>query len=121
MQWEMMTHLNENTKKSKPRCYISLFCGAMYFSSLCCLNERKFVVMIFHHQQPLDSRNHHIQRTWIFAASFYFFIFFYVQQWCLNAISLHIHSQISAARRHMLSSASAERTDKKLVPNVGIT
>lgn len=110
MQWEM-SHLNENTKKSKLRCYFSFFCGAMYFSSFCCLNERQIVVIIFHHQQPIDSLNHRVCHRWIFAAS----IFFHVQWWCLYAISLCSHSQICAAWRRMLSPASADRADKKLV------
>jgi len=38
----MMSHFNEKHKEIKNLGAIfSLFCGAMYFSSLCCLNERK--------------------------------------------------------------------------------
>lgn len=72
MQWEM-SHFNENTKKSKPRCYFLSSVVLCNFSSFCCLNERKIVVIIFHHQQPLDSLNHHDRHRWIFAASIYFF------------------------------------------------
>lgn len=82
----------------------------MCFSNLCCLNERKCVVIIFHRQQP----------PWLFTTTsdaggslLHLFTCFSsnVRQWCLHAISLHIHSQISAACPRVLSPASSDRTN----------
>lgn len=108
MQWEMMSHFNENTKKSKPRCYfLSSVVLCIFLVCVVWMKEKKIVAIILRHRQPLHSLNHHrVWCRWIFAASFLFFLFcffyFNAQWWCLHAISLHIHPQISAAWRRML-------------------
>lgn len=115
MQWEMMSHFNENTKKSKPRCYFSLFCGAICnFSSLCCLNEKRNIcgdITPSPAAAPPLACNHLTGGPLLHPFCLFVCLFF---SWWYFACRF-IHSQISAAWRHMLSPASADRADKKCV------
>lgn len=54
MQWGGVT-FDANTKKLKliGATFSVLWCYSIFFC-FCCLNERNIVVLIFHHQQPLD-------------------------------------------------------------------
>lgn len=76
LRWEMMSHFNENTKKSKPRCYFLSSVVLCIFLVCVVWMKEKFVAIILHHRQPLDSLNHHVWRRWILAASFSFILMF---------------------------------------------
>lgn len=96
------------------RCYFLCSVVLQYiFFYFCCLNERNIVVLIFHHQRPLDFLPLCVKQ--VDAAYFFFFFFFFcslaVVFACCFSTHTHTRSQIHAVWRRLASPASADHTE----------
>ena len=115
MQWEMLMKTQRN--QNLGAIFSLLWCYVFFSFVLCWMKGKKCVVIIFHHPQPPWLSFNHPTQVDLCCIHFVFYFYFLNVQRCMF---LHISSHRSVQHGGvMLSPASADRTDKKLVPNVG--
>lgn len=92
------------------RCYFLCSVVLQYiFFYFCCLNERNIVVLIFHHQRPLDP-SHPVWSRWMLHNSVFFFPFCYSALVFACPFSTHPLTDRRGATGVIIS-ASADHTE----------